>query len=107
MTSKDFENIIANWQSWMRLLFAFSENFLGKQADIDQADNPTLLIDYGKSEKFVEHEKLARIKNCRAPGISPPSLRHVLVFFVLKCSLNHPPCRQNAYEPFFAIDREK
>ena len=33
----------------------------GKKADIDHADDATLFVDHGKGEKFVEHEKFARV----------------------------------------------
>src|SRR5207253_1689055 len=64
--TEGFEDVITNRCCRSLLLLALAQNFFGKQTDVNQADDAALLIHDWEREKFVEHEKFARVQNSRA-----------------------------------------
>src|ERR1043165_914743 len=66
MKTESFENIVANWNGWfLRFTIARLQDFLGKKSNIDHTHDSPVAIDNGKGEELVEHEKFARIHDCR------------------------------------------
>ena len=63
MKPEDFKYIVSNRSRRARLLFSFTQNFLSKQADVDDTDDMAVLVNHREGEKFVEDEKLAGIEN--------------------------------------------
>ena len=67
MQTERFENIIVHGSGGTMSIFAVAglQNFLGEKAHVDHTDDTPLLIDHGKGEEFVEHEKFAGVEHGR------------------------------------------
>src|SRR5437016_2294381 len=107
MESEDFKDIIANRSSRARLLVAFTQNFLSKQTDVDNADDMTMLVDHWESEKLVEDEKLAGVENRRGGGNSDDAFDHDVAERALERSGQQTAGGQHSDETFVGIDCKK
>src|SRR5438477_770286 len=107
MESEDFKDIVANRSGRARLLLALTQNFLSKQTDVDNADDMTVLVDHWKSEKLVEHEKLAGVENRRGGRNGDDAFDHDVAERALERSGQQTAGGQNPDKTFVGIDREK
>src|SRR5204863_8024880 len=89
------------------LLFALTQDFLGKQTDVDYADNATLFVNHWEGEKFVEHEKLAGIEHGCSRGNGYDATHHDLAEGCLERRGQQTTCRKHPHETFAGIHSEK
>src|SRR5947208_12993 len=107
MKSEDFKDIVTNWRGWAGLLLALAQNFLSKEADIDDTDDMAMLVNHWESEKFVEHEKLAGIQNGGFRRNSDDATDHNFAQGTFERRGQQTSRGQHADETFIGIDCEK
>src|SRR5581483_3323309 len=89
------------------LVLRHAEKLFVKQTNIDSSDDAALRIDHWKREKFVQHEKFARIEHGRCLRNRDHALNHQLGDFFLRLREQKTARRQHAGELSAFIDDVK